>query len=77
MASIGVHAHAQGQAGSQLRGLWQVPLELQKRVEHGLRQQFQQDSPFSSFFSSWSRVAQELSFSVAPKILSNLSPRGP
>lgn len=61
MASIGVHAHAQGQAGYQLRGLWQVPLELQKRVEHGLRQQFQ----------------QELSFSVAPKILSNLSPRGP
>jgi len=35
-----------------------VPVDLQKRVEHGLRQKFQ----------------QELSFSVAPKILSNLSP---
>eukprot|EP00439_Symbiodinium_sp_Y106_P061241 s274_g9.t1 len=35
-----------------------VPSDLQKRVEHGLRQKFQ----------------QELSLSVAPKILSNLSP---
>ncbi|CAK9092864.1 Potassium voltage-gated channel subfamily H member 1 (Ether-a-go-go potassium channel 1) (EAG channel 1) (EAG1) (r-eag) (Voltage-gated potassium channel subunit Kv10.1) [Durusdinium trenchii] len=43
---------------SEFMRMRKVPFDLQKRVEHGLRQKFQ----------------QELSFSVAPKILSNLSP---
>eukprot|EP00435_Cladocopium_sp_Y103_P059096 s41_g21.t1 len=48
-----------------------VPVDLQKRVEHGLRQKFQQDPKGRA---SNDQLTFELSFSVAPKILSNLSP---